>query len=546
MEKIKSLRRSKSLNSSEDLKVRDKTEIEKEVDELGSKMEALGQLTSSLADAIDRTSKNKSIDGDSLDLAVGKVVEKYLLQAKNEPEQAKVDTSIPNKGVGHSLEIDQNVENEEVNMVSSVEQVEEVHLGNIGRIDIAIEQAMEKYFQNLEDKPDRVYTMKAKEGGSSLENKIGIVGRAEQGTGATVKQDSLMGLKQYVDLLGSQGKKAKIAPPNNLSDKPVNMRNMQGLSKTFESTPIFTNSPGYTVRELLESLNGTVSKVPHPGISREELVLVLDTKLHPRIKGCLPSYHSDSLEETYANLLSMFSLEKDKRQAFSSIASNKIAYKSLKEFTDDTMYTLSLVQEPDRYKSTLLIHALQSFLPPRLGEKINEYVDLFESANNMEPPPVGKLFDRIMVWRAEIDAFLSKNKGDMEKKRYNVVHVDEPHVDQVETQKPCTHCGRSNHSSNNCAKKMYCEACMMMGHSFKFCRNPKREVCAKCLKGGHSENRCRSKILCRLCNSPSHETVVCPVYLGEEPCRGACSKCEEKMHIRLFHPESKCRNFPKN
>ena len=106
----------------------------------------------------------------------------------------------------------------------------------------------------------------------------------------------------------------------------------------------------------------------------------------------------------------------------------------------------------------------------------------------------------------------------------------------------CNTCNRGGHTMEFCFMNTTCKICGVKGHPAKFCR--KRDaVCAQCGKVGHEKVDCQAR--CRMCNKVGHVSVTCPAYLGEEPARVPCSKCEEKIHLRLYHPTNKCANFKK-
>ena len=359
------------------------------------------------------------------------------------------------------------------------------------------------------------------------------------------RNDDNGGVRKLVDFLGENTRGKEVSPPKFLlkSNTRGSLGRIRQMQHAFLSVPVFKDDGACTIREMLGDLNNTAKYINNfTDITESEFRIVLENKLSPGVKTSLTSYKCKTLEDMYANLLNLYSVEEHHWDAFSSLMIDTKKYATLKEFIDNTMRRLSLVHQSAEMKSAMFYHALKTFLPPRLAERLAEYVDLYEKANQRQTPPIPMLIGKVFAWRASIDEHLAKGKNSSKFNMAEIVkEVEKTHVTK---ENGCTICGYSNHTANNCVRNAICLACGLKGHTHHICRNPKREVCTRCFRGGHRSDKCKVKLTCRLCNSADHLTVKCPIYPGEEPVQGACQRCEEKMHIRLFHPLKKCKNFP--
>ena len=346
---------------------------------------------------------------------------------------------------------------------------------------------------------------------------------------------------RHVNTLPTSGRKYDIKPPQGLksSTAPINLNRMQALTRVFGPIPVFSNSDQFTVRELLEGLNAQVRRLGG-SISLQEYEIILDSKLSPRVKSCLAAYHSESLSAIYSNLLNLFSAEASKREAFAQIVKQgKSKFTTLRAFTEETMRLLSLTQENEEQKSKYFIYALGEFLPPRLAEKVMDMVKANESLYNGKPPSLQRTLDLIFDHKEEIDQYLAKSK---EKVRYNVVEVQET-VTNTGNEKTCSVCSKVGHTSETCYRNEVCKKCDTRGHISRWCRNPKRDLCHRCDEVGHTSKTCNKGKPCRLCNDMAHSAVMCGTYPGVEPCRAPCSMCQNRLFIKLFHPERLCVVF---
>ena len=64
---------------------------------------------------------------------------------------------------------------------------------------------------------------------------------------------------------------------------------------------------------------------------------------------------------------------------------------------------------------------------------------------------------------------------------------------QQETDAQCRKCGKKNHSTAHCCKKVTCKQCKDKDHNMKFCATPSQlePKCTFCGKGKHSMENCK-------------------------------------------------------
>ena len=66
---------------------------------------------------------------------------------------------------------------------------------------------------------------------------------------------------------------------------------------------------------------------------------------------------------------------------------------------------------------------------------------------------------------------------------------------QQQTDIQCKKCGKKNHSTMHCRKKVTCKQCKGKDHSTKFCTAPSQQElkCTFCRKGKHSTENCKAR-----------------------------------------------------
>ena len=66
---------------------------------------------------------------------------------------------------------------------------------------------------------------------------------------------------------------------------------------------------------------------------------------------------------------------------------------------------------------------------------------------------------------------------------------------QQQTNVQCKKCGKKNHSTVHCHKKVTCKQCKGKDHSSKFCTMPSQQElkCTFCRKGKHSTENCKAR-----------------------------------------------------
>ena len=66
---------------------------------------------------------------------------------------------------------------------------------------------------------------------------------------------------------------------------------------------------------------------------------------------------------------------------------------------------------------------------------------------------------------------------------------------QQQTDVQCKKCGKKNHSTTHCHKKVTCKQCKGKDHSTKFCTAPSQQElkCTFCRKSKHSTENCKAR-----------------------------------------------------
>ena len=347
-------------------------------------------------------------------------------------------------------------------------------------------------------------------------------------------------------MLNSSRNHKDLLPPSNLkkSTKKVDLEKVTKLQRIFNNIPIFSNEKNYTIRELLTGINNIVENLGID-LSESEYELILNQKLSPRVKSAVRGYKHDSLKALFTNLLNIYDSSENHHEAFSALVNQKCKFSCLHEFMEETLRLLSLSRKNDDQQSQLFVHSVEHVVPKRVFEKLMDFIDSYEILKEGKYPPLPVLVDYVYKHRTEIDAHMAKCfKGN----KYNFAvsndYESEGEVERDNMVLPmaCKTCNRNNHTTENCFKTATCENCNMKGHVEKYCRQTKR--CKKCGKTNHITSNCFSR--CRLCNSPNHNSVRCDVYQGIEPAQTPCSKCQEKLFIKIYHPRALCKTSPKN
>lgn len=316
-----------------------------------------------------------------------------------------------------------------------------------------------------------------------------------------------------------------ITPPTCLK-KSTNVTSLDRytkLERIFRSVPIFDNKD-ISVRDFLLELHTVVSDLGCD-ITEAEYKYILLNKLASKIKAVLMASHkSATLVQIYEHLINLYDNTSSERDIFSSLVSGKQNFNSLKEYLEFTLRLLSNIRSSRESTNALLIN-LKNHLPPRIYDKIVDFIDRYESLKK-ETPPVEKIINILYSNREAIDKHFN-SKGTQ---KFNEVKLEER----------CSVCNRTGHNEKTCYKKATCSKCNTMGHTSGYCKQNK-PLCSRCGRIGHLTNECRAR--CRLCNSLTHNSVQCPVYINIEPAQNYCSKCYEQVALKLFHPTNLCRNF---
>ena len=77
----------------------------------------------------------------------------------------------------------------------------------------------------------------------------------------------------------------------------------------------------------------------------------------------------------------------------------------------------------------------------------------------------------------------------------STLNTQTPSQAQGQNTDPCRKCGRKNHKTDKCRKKVTCKNCRQKDHSTKFCTvTPSQEdKCSYCGKGKHTAENCRAR-----------------------------------------------------
>ena len=338
----------------------------------------------------------------------------------------------------------------------------------------------------------------------------------------------------------------ELEPPANLktTNKTVDLDKLTKLQRVFQNIPIFTNDKNYTVRELLNGLNGIVENLGFQ-ISEAEYELILNQKLSPRVKNAVRGYKHENLKGLFTNLLNLYDCSETHHEAFSALVNQKNKFINFHDFMEENLRLLSLSRKNPDQQSQLFVHSVENILPKRIFEKLIDFLDKYEVIHQGKYPDLPLLVDFIYKFRQEINEHMEKTyKGS----KYNFVQTNESD-DENETEKDsqvskiCNVCNNTNHSTEQCFKTKTCELCNYKGHIGRYCK--KQLTCDKCGKFGHSVSNCF--VRCKFCNSPLHGAVNCDVYpnLGYTS-QVECMKCANKLFIKLYHPTNKCNSFPNN
>ena len=327
-----------------------------------------------------------------------------------------------------------------------------------------------------------------------------------------------------------------ISPPKNLSStkKKIDIDRLSKYQRIFQNIPIFDNAQEFSIRDLLCNLNQICEGLGFE-VNRNEFELLLNQKLSAKVKTAIRSYNVNNLEDFYNTLINMYDRDYTKREAFSALMNSKKSFITLKDFTEEVLKLLTLSQKDIEEQARIFIHACEQVIPPRIQEKLYDYVDSYESLNDGKHPLLPNIIDILYKYKVEIDAYLGKTgkRGN----NFNMLQTTEDV--SANQERYCTICEKSGHENANCFKTKTCQNCFKQGHIDKYCRSEK--FCSSCNRKGHIATSCFTR--CRLCNEQSHQSVQCPKYKGQEPSQEPCSKCLSTMFVKLYHPSSKCKSF---
>ena len=336
-------------------------------------------------------------------------------------------------------------------------------------------------------------------------------------------------------------RKKTITPPTCLSTstKATSLDRFSKIDRVFRSVPVFNNTD-MSIVDFLHDMSAVVTEL-NCDITEGEFKYVLLSKLSPKVKSVLlASRKNASLAQIYEFLSSIYDLSPTERDTFATLVAGKTSHSNLTEYLEHTLKLISNIQS-DKEAINALLYNLKFNIPPRIYDRVTDYVDSYENLKSSSPP-IEKILGVLFQYRSDIDKHMS-SKG---QSRFNEVKTDGQLIQT--SQLNCSYCGKSNHSEAICYRKMICSTCNKIGHTKEVCkvrpsmnRPINRPLCTKCGRQGHVTSECIAR--CRLCNSESHNAVHCPLYTSIEPAQSPCSKCLANTFIRLYHPTNSCRQF---
>ena len=120
---------------------------------------------------------------------------------------------------------------------------------------------------------------------------------------------------------------------------------------------------------------------------------------------------------------------------------NKKSYNNLKNFTEEILKLLTLSQKDIEEQAKIFIHACENVIPPIIQEKLNDYVDSYESLNKGKHPLLPNIIDTLYKYKVEVDAYFGKtNKS----KSNNILQTTEN--GSVNQERYCTICEKPGHA----------------------------------------------------------------------------------------------------
>ena len=162
-----------------------------------------------------------------------------------------------------------------------------------------------------------------------------------------------------------------------------------------------------------------------------------------------PSYSPDvsNLEDFYNTLINIYGQDYTKREAFSSLMNNKKSYNNLKDFIEDILKLLTLSQKDIEDHAKIFFHACEDVIPPRVQEKLIDYVDTFESFNEGKHPLLPNIIDILYKYKVEINAYL----GNTHKSKAHTLNMLQNTEDcSTNQERFCIICQKSGHENKNC------------------------------------------------------------------------------------------------
>lgn len=336
-----------------------------------------------------------------------------------------------------------------------------------------------------------------------------------------------------------------IVPPDLVdSNTPVDVRRLQLLTKIFDAVPIFNNAVGYTVEELLVSLNLYAGQLKG-SLNSSELKILLFSKLSPQVLCSIERYGDKSLKEIYHWLMNMYSSEPTQHEAINLIVEGKVKHNSLLSFTEYTMKLLNVTKWSDSMKSNLLVNGLKYILKPKMYEKVLDFCLAYEWFHSGNSPSVQQLLEYVFTFKTEIDAFLSGQNVPVASVDA-VDHSAGPGNSQPAKKKACRICKKTNHHVQSCYWRNPCHKCGFRGCKFGYCKrsahrsrdrshSPTKDVPhgrATQVYGTLKEESTAKHSKKGLNPLKKTFSVVKPVFLHKQATEGPCLKQEKEQKMR--------------
>ena len=242
--------------------------------------------------------------------------------------------------------------------------------------------------------------------------------------------------------------RVNISPPKNLSStkKKIDIDRLSKYQRIFNNIPIFNNAQEFSIRDLLCNLNQICEGLGFE-VNRNEFEILLNQKLSAKVKTAIRSYNVSSLEDFYNTLINIYGQDYTKREAFSSLMNNKKSYNNLKDFIEDILKLLTLSQKDIEDHAKIFFHACEDVIPPRVQEKLIDYVDTFESFNEGKHPLLPNIIDILYKYKVEINAYL----GNTHKSKAHTLNMLQNTEDcSTNQERFCIICQKSGHENKNC------------------------------------------------------------------------------------------------